>query len=70
MKFLKKTHLDDKLYTYSEKPGAFIYGICLGMQLLFTESEEYGLFKGLKLIKESFMLLWVEMVQVKVHFQI
>ena len=25
-------------------------GICLGMQLLFTESEEYGLFKGLNLI--------------------
>jgi|TARA_Y100000294_G_scaffold99186_1_gene92226 glutamine amidotransferase len=50
IKFLKKTHLDDKLYDYLEKPGAFIYGICLGMQLLFNKSYEFVKTNGLGLI--------------------
>ena len=50
IKFLKKTHLDDKLYDYLEKPGAFIYGICLGMQLLFNKSYEFVETNGLELI--------------------
>ena len=33
--------------------GKPIFGVCLGMQLLFTESEEYGLSKGLNLIEGS-----------------
>ncbi len=28
-------------------------GICLGLQLLFTESEEHGISKGLDIIKGS-----------------
>lgn len=31
--------------------GTPIFGICLGLQLLFTESEEHGIYKGLDLIK-------------------
>lgn len=34
----------------AEKMQKPILGICLGMQLLFTESEEFGLTKGLDLI--------------------
>lgn len=33
------------------KQGKPFLGICLGMQLLFTESEEFGLHKGLDVIK-------------------
>ncbi|UCB56886.1 MAG: imidazole glycerol phosphate synthase subunit HisF [Candidatus Omnitrophota bacterium] len=33
------------------KKGKPIFGICLGMQLLMTEGEEYGSYKGLDLIK-------------------
>mgnify|MGYP006113948665 CR=1 FL=1 len=50
MKFLKKNHLDEKLYNYLERPNAFIYGICLGMQLLFNKSYEFTKTKGLGLI--------------------
>ncbi|HOK02498.1 MAG TPA: imidazole glycerol phosphate synthase subunit HisH [Spirochaetota bacterium] len=31
--------------------GGYFLGICLGFQLLFTESEEFGLTKGLDIIK-------------------
>ena len=37
-----------KEYALSGRP---LLGICLGMQLLFTESEEHGITKGLDIIK-------------------
>lgn len=33
------------------KSGKYLLGICLGMQLLFTKSYEFGEFEGLNLIK-------------------
>ncbi|WP_168118488.1 imidazole glycerol phosphate synthase subunit HisH [Paenibacillus sp. HB172176] len=49
MQNLRNTMLDDvaKYYAGSGKP---MLGICLGMQLLFSESSEYGSNKGLDLL--------------------
>jgi glutamine amidotransferase len=49
MNFLKKYHLNDKINTFNERKK-LIFGICLGMQLLFDNSEEFGYTKGLGLI--------------------
>ncbi|WP_169091120.1 imidazole glycerol phosphate synthase subunit HisH [Paenibacillus sp. PL91] len=49
MQNLRDTKLDEvaKAYAASGKP---MLGICLGMQLLFSESEEYGRNEGLNLL--------------------
>ena len=46
---LRDTGLDKTVYEVVEK-GTPIMGICLGMQLLFDESLEYGRHRGLGLI--------------------
>lgn len=43
----------DKLLKELASEGKPIMGICLGMQLLFEESYEFGRYKGLGLIKGS-----------------
>ena len=48
--FLKKNKLDEKIYNYLQKPQSLIYGICLGMQLLFQRSNEFVKTNGLNLI--------------------
>ena len=49
MNNLKKLELVDAIKG-KVKNGTPIFGICLGQQLLFTESEEFGAGKGLDLI--------------------
>ena len=49
MKELRKRNLISAVSAYRES-GRPILGICLGMQLLFSESEEFGLHEGLNLI--------------------
>lgn len=46
---LRETGLDVTVKQYAES-GKPLLGICLGMQLLFTESEEYGTHTGLDLL--------------------
>lgn len=46
---LEDTGLVEVLLRQVEK-GSYLLGICLGMQLLFTESEEFGLHRGLDLL--------------------
>ena len=47
---LREINLVDVIIQQAER-GKPILGICLGMQLLMSESEEFGLHKGLGLIK-------------------
>ncbi|MGQ9608034.1 MAG: imidazole glycerol phosphate synthase subunit HisH [bacterium] len=49
IKRLEETGLDNA-FRQSVKSGKPCIGICLGLQLLFTESEEGGLFKGLNIV--------------------
>ncbi len=46
---LKETGLDEAIREFV-KGGKYVLGICLGMQLLFEESEEFGKHKGLGII--------------------
>jgi glutamine amidotransferase len=50
MKSLKKNKLDKFLISAANKNKP-ILGICLGMQMLFEKSSEFGSHKGLSLIK-------------------
>ncbi len=50
MDFFYKNNFDKKIKDYLLKPNSFVYGICLGMQLLFEKSHEFKKNKGLSLI--------------------
>jgi glutamine amidotransferase len=50
MRNLREYGLIDAVYTTIRSGKPFL-GICLGLQLLFTESEEFGISKGLDIIK-------------------
>lgn len=49
MKALEERHLVSAIRSHAKK-GKPLLGICLGMQLLFDESEEHGLHEGLHLL--------------------
>ena len=50
MEHLRDRGMDQAIQEYAQS-GKFLLGICLGMQLLFESSEEFGLTKGLGLVK-------------------
>lgn len=50
MQHLKVKGMDEAVKSYA-KSGKYILGICLGMQLLFDSSEEFGSNQGLGLVK-------------------
>jgi glutamine amidotransferase len=53
MQRLKKINFEKKIKNYVKKKNNLLVGICLGMQLFFTKSEEFGETKGLNLIEGS-----------------
>ena len=52
MEHLKERNMVEGIQEYAAS-GKYILGICLGMQLLFDSSEEFGKHEGLGLIKGS-----------------
>jgi len=50
MEHLKKSNLDEAMKEFI-KTGKNVLGVCLGMQLLFEKSEEFGSHKGLGIIE-------------------
>ena len=50
MEHLKETNLDEAIIEFV-KSGKYLLGVCLGMQLLFDKSEEFGEHKGLGFIE-------------------
>lgn len=56
MKKLKDLNLIDTIYEVN-KNKIYILGICLGMQILFTNSEEFEFTSGLNLIKGNIVKL-------------
>jgi len=80
MEKLNSTGLGDAIKD-AAKNGKKIVGICLGMQLLFEESHEFGIHKGLGLIKGDILpfewnidlriphMGWNESIPVKPEFE-
>lgn len=52
MKELRKREIDEALREFINTERPFL-GICLGMQMLFNESEEHGMHEGLGVISGS-----------------
>ena len=50
MKKIKKEGIDIKIYDFIDNNSKKLLGICLGMQLLFEKSEEFGNTRGLNLL--------------------
>lgn len=67
---IKKLHLEETIKEFIKSGKPFL-GICLGMQLLFSNSEEFGSHNGLNIIKGSVKKIPKEMgegVRVKVPY--
>ena len=57
MKYFNENNFSEKIKDYLTKPNALVYGICLGMQLLFKKSYEFKETKGLNLVMHAGMTL-------------
>ena len=53
IKYLKNNNFDKEILNFLQLKNKGILGICLGMQLFFESSEEFGFTKGLGLIEGS-----------------
>ena len=51
MKKIRKFNFKEKILNFLENNNKLLVGICLGMQLFFTKSSEFGFNKGLNLIQ-------------------
>ena len=54
MRNLKEKSLIESVLRSIQKGKPYL-GICLGLQILFTESEEFGIYKGLDILKGKVM---------------
>ncbi len=57
MNYIKMKGIDDNILEFSLKKNKLIFGICLGMQLLLKNSEEFGDTKGLNLVDGEVKIL-------------
>jgi glutamine amidotransferase len=51
MQIVRKNNIKIKILKYLKNKNRILVGICLGMQMFFSRSEEFGLTKGLDLIR-------------------
>ena len=51
IKYLKINNFDKEILNFLQLKNRGILGICLGMQLFFESSEEFGITKGLGVLK-------------------
>lgn len=51
MKNLKERNLINKIQDITCNKNQLLFGVCLGMQLMFEESEEFGKTKGLNILE-------------------
>ena len=51
MRIIKKLNIEEKLRKFLENKQNYLYGICLGMQLLLNKSYEFNEYTGMGLVK-------------------
>lgn len=53
MKIVKSNNIKNKILDHVNNKDKLLIGICLGMQMFFSESDEFGYSRGLNLINGS-----------------